>query len=116
MCGENFPLDNDNRILEIWSPRRSVEGPHIVVFKNLDERWAIVAMDWDREPRIGIRWFWGNSGHPSARGYPTWFVVPPSLSQSILSGLSPLGREFSGRLKKYLTGRMSGSDLAQACR
>ena len=115
MGGKNFPLDNDNRILEIKSPKERVGGPHVVVFKNLDERWAIVAMDWDGEPRVGIRWFWGNGGHPFSSAHPTWLVVPPSLSQGILSEL-PLEPEFSRRLEKYLTGRMSGSDLAQACR
>ena len=115
MGGENFPLDDNNRILEINAPQESVGGSYVVVFRNLVERWAIVAMDWDQEPRIGIRWFWGNIGHPSARRYPTWLVVPPSLSQGILSGL-PLEPEFSRRLKEYLMGGITGSDLAEACR
>lgn len=53
MGGENFPLDNDAQILSLSSPKRSVGGPYAVVYKNLDERWAIVALDWDAEPRRG---------------------------------------------------------------
>ena len=115
MCGENFPLGDDNRILEINSPQESVGGPYVVVFRNLVERWAIVAMDWDQEPRIGIRWFWGNGGNPFSSAHPIWFVVPPLLSHSMLSEL-PLEPEFSRRLKEYLMGGITGFDLAEACR
>ncbi len=84
MGGENFPLEDDSKILEINSPRRNVGGPYIVVFKSLEERWAIVAMDWDGEPRLGIRWFWGNGGNPFSSANPIWLVIPPSLSKSVL--------------------------------
>jgi len=110
MSGENFPLDNDSKILEINSPRNNVGGPYVVVYKNLEERWAIVALDWDGEPRLGIRWFWGNAGNPFSSGYPIWLVVPPSLSRNILSGL-PLNHKFSGRLDDFLTGKIQGIDL-----
>ncbi len=109
--GENFPLDDDSKILEINSPKKMVGGPHVVVFKELEGRWAIVAMDWTGEPRLGIRWFWGDSGNPSSRRYPTWLVIPPELSKSILFGL-PLAHKFSGRLEEYLTGKISGEALA----
>ena len=69
--------------------------------KNMEERWAIVAMDWDGEPRLGIRWFWGNGGNPFPPANPIWLVIPPSLSKSVLSGL-PLDHKFSGRLEDYL--------------
>ena len=110
--GETFPLDDDREILGINSPRDRVGGPYVVVFKNVEDRWAIVAMDWEGEPRLGIRWFWGNGGNPSVRGYPTWFVIPPTLSK-ILVG-SPLAHEYSGRLEEYLDGKISGPDLASS--
>ena len=110
--GATFRLKDDSKILGINSPKKSVGGPYVVVCKNLEERWAIVAMDWDEEPRLGIRWFWGSNGHPSVRGYPTWFVIPPTLSK-ILVG-SPLAHEYSGRLEEYLDGKISGPDLASS--
>ena len=112
MSGENFDLSDDHQILEINSPRDSVGGPYVVVFKNLDERWAIVALDWESEPRLGLRWFWGNSGNPFSSAKPIWLVIPPSLSRNILFGL-PIDHKFSGLLDDFLTGRITGLQLAQ---
>ena len=109
--GETFPLECDSAILEIKSPKDRVRGPYVVVFKNLAERWAIVAMDWEGEPRLGIRWFWGNGGNPFSSAHPTWLVIPPELSKSILLGL-PLAHKFSDRLEEYLTGKISGEALS----
>ena len=53
--GENFQLEDDEKIIQINSPRDSLSGPYAVVFKNIEERWAIVAFDWDGQPRLGIR-------------------------------------------------------------
>jgi hypothetical protein len=113
MSGENYPIEDDTKILEIKSPRNSVGGPYIVVFKNLEERWAIVAMDWEGKPRLGIRWFWGNGGNPFSSGNPTWLVIPSSLSRSILAGLT-LDHKFSSRLDDYLIGRIVGAELAKS--
>ena len=99
MCDESFPADSE--ILEIKSPPKRVGGPYVVVFKEPEERWAIVAMDWDGEPCLGIRWFWGNNGYPPGQ----WFVIPSELSKNILFGL-PLAHEFCGRLEEYLSGRL----------
>ena len=81
--GETFPLDDDSKILGINFPKKSVGGPYVVVFKESEERWAIVAMDWDEEPCLGIRWFWGNNGHPSRGKTPLWFVIPSELSKNV---------------------------------
>ncbi len=35
MSGNDFPLDDDSKILEINSPRDIVGGPYVVVYKNL---------------------------------------------------------------------------------
>lgn len=110
MAGQNFDITNDNNILSINSPKNSVSGPYRVVFTNIDERWAVVAMDWDREPRLGIRWFWGNGGNPSSHGYPTWLVIPVILSNSILDGLQ-LDPQFHSQIVDFLTGRIQGDEL-----
>lgn len=86
-AGENFPLYDDARILEISSPQSSVGGPYIVVYKDLEERWAIVALDCDEEPCLGIRWFWGSVGNPISTSYAIWLIIPNLLRKHILSAL-----------------------------
>lgn len=110
MAGKDFDLTNDDNILSLNSPRASVGGPYKVVFKNIDERWVIIAMDWDGEPRLGMRWFWGNGGNPFSSGNPIWLVVPSSLSNSILNGL-PLDFKFYSRILEFLSGKILGSQL-----
>jgi len=109
MGGQHFDLANDASILSINSPRMSINGPYKVVFKNIIERWAIVVLDFDGEPRLGIRWFWGNSGSPFSRR-PTWFIVPPDLSSNMLQGL-PIYPEFKDRIADFLSKKLSGSQL-----
>ncbi len=84
--GEDFDLLQDDLILQINSPQNSV-NTHKVVYKNIEERWVIVALRWDGLPRLGIRWFWGTNGMPNSRSYPTWFLIPPGLNESILNAL-----------------------------
>lgn len=109
MSGENFKMD-DKEILKINSPRDSLNGPYVVVYKNTTERWAIVALDWYNEPRLGIRWFWGSGGNPFSSAHPTWLIIPSSLTNSILNGL-PLNFDFMKKLEKFLSGEMSGEVL-----
>ena len=111
--GENFDLENDNKILKINSPSNSLSGPYAVVFKNLKERWAIVAFDWGEQPRLGIRWFWNNGGNPFSSGHGTWLVVPPSLSKNILSGL-PIDHIFSRKVDDFLSGKITGEELSSS--
>jgi hypothetical protein len=112
MGGETFNLEDNNRILTITSPREHVGGPYVVVYKNLQERWAIVALDWDEKPRLGIRWFWGNDGQPRAVVHPSWLIVPPSLSKNILSGL-PIDHISSRKIDDFLAGIINGADLSR---
>lgn len=100
----------DEDILSVKSPRKSVGGPYVVVYKG--NSWAIVAMAWDNEPTLGIRWFDNTGhGHPSPRGTSVWFVIPSQLSKSILAGL-PLEYKFSNKIDEFLAGEISGKDLA----
>lgn len=113
--GESFQLEDDNKILQINSPKEKLSGPYTVVFKNIEERWAIVAFDWYKEPGIkephlGIRWFWGSGGTPFSSGHGTWLVIPQSLSRNILSGL-PIDHIFSGKIDDFLCGKITGDKL-----
>lgn len=110
MAGANFDLTDDKKILNINSPKNSVGGPYKVVYKDLKERWVIIAMDWDNEPRLGIRWFWGNGGNPFSSAHPIWLVVPPSLSKSMLAGL-PITHKLSSKIDDFLSGKLKGRDL-----
>jgi len=110
--GVNLDLSDDGEILKIDSPRANLSGPYTVVYKDVDERWAIVTLDWDEEPRLGIRWFYGNSGTPSSRGFGTWLVIPPSLSKNVLSGL-PINHAFSRGVEDFLCSKLTGPQLKE---
>lgn len=86
--GDEFELGNDKKILTIKSPRNRLDGPFVVVTKNLRKRWAIVALRWNNESNtLGIRWFHGNVGNPFSRK-PTWFVIPEELHQGVINLLT----------------------------
>jgi hypothetical protein len=110
MSGENYKIEDDAEILKINSPKIFIGGPYVVVYKDINERWAIVAIDWDKEPRLGIRWFWGNGGNPFSSGNPTWLVIPSALSNSILNGL-PLDFGFRKEIEKFLAGEIQGEEI-----
>ncbi|MBL1410969.1 hypothetical protein [Sphingobacterium faecale] len=110
MAGQTFDLTDDNKILSLRSPKASISGPYKVVFKNIEERWAIVAIDWDGEPRLAIRWFWGNGGNPFSSGNPTWLVIPSSLSNATLNGL-PLDFKLYSKLVDFLAGKITGDQI-----
>lgn len=110
-AGSSFNLNIDSNILSINSPiGRITNGPHKVIWKDINERWAIIAFEWDEEPGLGIRWFWDKAGHPIARGHSVWMVIPTNLSNAILNGL-PLDVNFRGRIDKFLLGEINGSEL-----
>jgi len=94
-------LDNE-KILSVCSPKNMVGGPYEVVYKA--DYWAIVTLDYDGTPRLGIRWFIGEMGTPSARGNATWFVLPEELYNSILSGL-PLTPSQHDKINSFLIGK-----------
>ncbi len=55
MAGQSFILNDDNAILKLNSPKNSIDGPYKVVYKDVDERWVIVALSWDSHPSLAIR-------------------------------------------------------------
>lgn len=108
--GENFSIEDDEKILKINSPRENVKGPYVVVYKNIIERWAIIAFDWDDKPRLGMRWFKGNGGNPFSSGHGTWLVIPPSLSRILLLGL-PIDHRLSNKIDDFLAGKICGNEI-----
>ena len=105
MFGKDFKLENDEEILKINSPQEYLNGPYVVVYKNITQRWAIVAFDYDDTRALGIRWFHGSNGNPVSRGYATWFVIPTTLANAVLNGL-PLESQFRDRLNRFLAGEI----------
>ena len=117
-AGEDFDMTKDVEILEIDSPQRSVSGPYVVVYKDLNDRWAIVALDWwdGRKnryfPKLGLRWFWDNGGNPCSHGYATWLVVPDDLTKIILSGSGlKISSTLKRRVEDFLSGKITGAQL-----
>jgi hypothetical protein len=108
-AGSAFPLNNKNAILQIDSPKNSIEV-FKVIFVEENERWAVVAANWDEEPRLCMRWFWGKTGFPQSRGLATWMVITPKLADAILSKflINPAERS---QIDKFLIGELEGKDL-----
>ncbi len=96
-----YSMLDDKEILSVCSPKDKVSGPYEIVYKT--DYWAIVTLKYESRPRLGIRWFTGKIGTPSARGNATWFVLPEELYDSILSGL-PLKPTQRFKIDKFLIG------------
>ena len=110
MAGERFDLRDNKAILKINSPQKSVGGPYTIVHKDIDERYVIVALGWNNDPALGIRWFWDAAGNPISRGYPTWFIIPSGLYDSILKDL-PIKYKLRRKIDEFLQGKISGNEL-----
>ena len=110
MTGENLDLNDDLAILSINSPKGEVKGPYVVVYRNIETRWVIVALKWGGDPSLGIRWFWDPNGHPTSRNYPTWFIIPSELRTALLNGL-PLEYNFKRSIERFLSGEIEGENL-----
>ena len=110
MSGIHFNLNDNDAILKINSPKNRVGGPYLVVQKSIAERWAIVAMEWDKKPALAIRWFHGNRGNPLSFSHPTWVVIPFVLCKGILLSLS-LDTELRDKIDDFLNQKLSGNDL-----
>ena len=113
-AGITFSMSNLD-ILTIDSPSTKVDGPWIVVYKDTANRWAIVALDWEGKPRLGIRWFYGNSGTPISSSYATWFILPDDLIPSIISGLVGLyvSAHVCNEVQQYVQGKITGPELRE---
>lgn len=108
-AGIHFNINSNADILAIDSPRNRVSGPWCVLARG-GKRWIMVALDWDHQPSVGIRWFHGNSGTPISSSYATWFIIPEELQKSILETIKLSSDNFS-MVQDYLSGRISGQQL-----
>ena len=112
-AGEHYNL-NATCILQINAPRQSVRGPYVVVYHTPPdgERWAVVALDWNAAPTLGIRWFWSSSGHPNRGGWATWFIIPDMFHQPIVEKLvmeNKLSPRRGDLLRRFLNRQIAGA-------
>lgn len=85
IAGQNFPIQKNDEILKIKSPRNRLCGPYVVVTKDINKRWAIVALRWDNNRNgLGIRWFHGRAGNPFSR-QSTWLIIPEELQEGVIN-------------------------------
>lgn len=85
IAGQNFPIQKNDEILKIKSPRNRLNGPYVVVTKDINNRWAIVALRWDNNRNgLGIRWFHGRAGNPFSR-QSTWLIIPEELQEGVIN-------------------------------
>lgn len=115
---------NDEVILAVNAPQANVDGPYIVVHKDCDELWAIVALKWSdqdwEKPTLGVRWFpppsedQGTGGFPSGMGgNAVWFIIPDALHKGILASL-PLDVPTYTHIMQFLAGEITGEELQAA--
>src|SRR5437764_11394663 len=75
-----------------------------VLLNGRDREWAVAEVDYDNEPRIGIRWNgWEGEpgiGNPQSRGHPTWFLVPEELEDVVRQRAEELARDGSNKLRE----------------
>ncbi len=110
MYGNEFPLEDDNEILKLNSPKQSCRGPFVCVGKDLSQRWAVVALEWDNSPELAMRWFTGGIGTPASSGRPLWCILPNAFHDGVINGIN-LPPEREQLLKRFLNGEISGTDL-----
>ena len=110
-AGLHFNINSDVDILNINSPRQRVKGPWCVIARG-NKRWVMVALDWDKKPSIGIRWFYGNSGTPISSSYATWLIIPEELQTTIVIGVNlPIHRQEA--VQRYLRSEITGEELCK---
>ena len=110
--GEHYRMTTDNILALNNSGPHLAGGPYSVVQRDLIERWAIVAVLWENlnkeiEPRLGVRWFWGNTGFPDS-GY--WMILPDPVIPGVLASL-PLEKNYRHQINHFLSGALSGTEL-----
>ena len=94
----------DALILSIARPKMHVtEPPQFVVCKT--DEWAVVALKWDQRRTLAIRWFTTPMGNPSSHGYPTWYILPEELHESILDFAAKEQHTCVDKIKDYLNNK-----------
>ncbi len=74
-----------------------------VLHNDLDKGWAVAEVDYENEPRIGLRWNgWEGEpgiGNPQSRGHPTWFLVPAEFEDVVRQRAEELAKDGSNKLR-----------------
>lgn len=99
-----------NQIFSVTSPKDKVGGPYAIVIKNDKEEWAIVALDWDGTPTLGMRWFNSDLGFPSTFGNSTWIIIPEELHRGLLTSVS---LKTAVHVQDFLSGKITGDELKE---
>ena len=87
-------------------------GPYAIIHTAGPDRWALVTLEWNNDPCLGIRWFTGEgTGTPQSSGYATWFIVPAALHSCILSAIPDLSPGLLADVYSFLHGTLPGADL-----
>ena len=113
--GDACDFSHNEDILAIDSPKDMVGGPYFVVHKNSEERYALVALEWCGEPAIGIRWFWDTVGNPQSSSFPTWTIIPTAFYRTLQEHF-PLNIKHKNPVEDFLTGKITGEELAARCK
>ena len=91
----------------VTSPRRNWSLIAVLEDEGPEES-ALALGRWNNTPVLAMRWNGDNDknpiGNPQSRGLPTWFIVPDSYVEAILSTLPPdkltLARNFLPKPKR----------------
>ena len=108
-AGDTYPLTKTS-ILRINSPEKEVDGPYAVIYIDTVDRWAIVALDYSHNPRLGIRWFHSSMGIPQSSATSTWFIIPTLLNNAVLRDLG-LSKTTFDMIDNFLNGHINGEAL-----
>lgn len=95
-------------ILSVNSPKDFVRGPYAVVLKNDVDMWAIVALEWEGTPTLGMRWFNSDLGFPSSYGNGIWIIIPEELHRGLLTSVS---LKTAVHVQDFLSGKITGEEL-----
>jgi hypothetical protein len=109
-AGKDFNLENDDLILQLKSPVGRVDGPYSIVYKSVDERLVVVAMEFDGQPCLGVHLFKDKIGWPASRGIPTWCVVLPDNAYELLKYFE-FEPDISESLHGFLSKKIKGLGL-----
>lgn len=75
---------------EVISPRKAITSVRVLIDEG-EGGFAVAALQWDGEERIGLRWNGSVDnpiGNPQSRGIPTWFVLPVPIAELITRDLA----------------------------
>lgn len=94
--------DSYTKPKEVVSPKISLSNLVPIIDRG-EWEYSLALLDWDRNPRVAIRWNGGTEdgkihpGNPQSRGLPTWFIVPDEYHVAVL--------------QEALSGKLGGGDI-----